>query len=450
MIYKKENFMKLHRQIIGVLLCLTLATGVLYANGANETASDKNTKKITIRVLDYFNSSEQTVSVINKYNDDFMKKYPDVIIEHEGLESSDERTKLAVEMASGNPPDVSYMVLALGKEYSSKGLLLDLKPYIDADPEWASMYYPSTLDAFTWEGKQYLVPGYGHLGGMYCNLEVLKEAGFDAPAKTWDDLLDQAKALKKIGKTAFITNGKQFRYAWFFTQLMVRVMGTEKINSVYSGANKTSWDDPKAGFIDALTYFKQLVDVGAFPEDVNGLDTAVAQMLFGDGQAAYWYEGTWLIAQFKQNISEEFRDSLVWTTFPAIEGVGDPTGGVGGSLLGYGLSSKVSDPVKLDYMVKYVKGVMDTQMGSDLISKFSQITGTIPSKESMSNLHPMIVKALSSYEKIDHIAYPTDVSAPSPVDNIIKKTVIPGIIAGTITPVEGAKMVNDKAVEFWQ
>jgi raffinose/stachyose/melibiose transport system substrate-binding protein len=227
-------------------------------------------------------------------------------------------------------------------------------------------------------------------------------------------------------------------------------MGTEKINSVYSGANKTSWDDPEAGFIDALTYFKQLVDAGAFPEDVNGLDTAVAQMLFGDGQAAYWYEGTWLIAQFKQNISEEFRDSLVWTTFPAIEGVGDPTGGVGGSLLGYGLSSKVSDPVKLDYMVKYVKGIMDTQMGSDLISKFSQITGTIPSKNAMANLHPMIVKALSSYETIDHIAYPTDVSAPSPVDNIIKKTVLPGIIAGTITPSEGAKMVNDKAVEFWQ
>ena len=237
---------------------------------------------ITLRVLSYSTPEASDYEIYKAFRDEFSAAHPDVIIEHEGLESADCRTKLAVEMAAGNPPDVSFMALGLGREYASKGLLLNLLPYIEADPEWKSIYTEAALKGSTWDGEFFLVPSHAHMGGMFVNLDVLKEVGFDGPAKTWDELLAQAKALKAIGKTAFMTSGKNFRYAWLISQFMVRTSGIDTMNELFLGSQKTAWDDdPKNGFIDALAKLEELVQAGGFPSDVNGLDATVANMLFG-------------------------------------------------------------------------------------------------------------------------------------------------------------------------
>lgn len=443
--------MEIKKLGIFLLLIGTLANGMIFANGESETKNKGNKEIINLKVLDYFCTSDTNSVLSEKYNDEFRAKHPEVELEHEGLESSSARTKLAVEMASGNPSDISFMVISLGQEYSSKGLLLDVKPYIDADPEWSAMYSEATKKAFTWDEKIYLVPAFSQLGGMYCNDSVLKEAGFNGPAKTWNELLEQCKALKKIGKSGFMTNGKEFRYAWLISQIMVRVMGTEEVNSLYNGKDKTSWDDPNTGFIKTLEYFKKLVDAGGFSEDVNGVTDIDAKMRFADGQAAYWFEGSWLVDNFRQICGEEFRDSLSWHIFPGISGVGDPESGVGGSVQGFGISSKIAnDPEKLKLALEYTKGFFDTKMASDYLSQLSQLTGTIPTEEALDSVNPLLKKQMITYGNLKNSAFTTDVGAPSPVDIAIKKIVIPGIIDGTMTPEEGAKYVNTKALEFWQ
>lgn len=436
-----------YKKVLLIAASIIFTATIGFSSGSQES-SDSGEKEITLRSLDYFSTGDQCYPVFSRFLADYEAENPNVTIEHEGLESSDCRTKMAVEMASGNPAEINYMVQSLGKEYSQQGLLMDLKPYIDADPEWKAYYSPAALDAMTWDGKIYLVPGFAHYGGLFYNIDVLKEAGFDGPAKTWDELIEQSKALKAIGKTAFMTNGKQFRYAWFISQLMVRTMGADNMAKCYAG--EMDWDDPNSGFIETLSYLEELVAAGAFPKDVNGLDTAVAQMLFGDGEAAYWYEGTWLVSQFATNISEEFRDSLSWTTFPTIAGAsGDQNGGVGGPLLGWGLSSKVTDQDSIDAMLAFVKKVMDTEQGSAYLSENAQASGTIATEEASKAVHPLFKQVIDTYNTLDIVAYPTDVASPSPVDNAIKKIVVPAIISGTMSAEEGATLVQEKAAEFW-
>ena len=56
---------------------------------------------------------------------------------------------------------------------------------------------------------------------------------------------------------------------------------------------------------------------------------------------------------------------------------------------------------------------------------------------------------MDTYKTITKLAYTTDVGAPSPVDNAIKKIAVPAIMEGTMTPEEAAKEVNLRAIEFW-
>jgi ABC-type glycerol-3-phosphate transport system substrate-binding protein len=433
--------MKNMKSVFTLVIMLSLAIIPWYAEAEDP---------ITLRVLSYSTPEASDYEIYKAFRDEFSAAHPDVIIEHEGLESADCRTKLAVEMAAGNPPDVAFMALGLGREYSSKGLLLDLLPYIEADPEWKSIYTEAGLKGSIWDGKLFLIPSHAHMGGMFCNLEVLKEVGFDAPAKTWEELLAQAKALKAIGKTAFMTSGKNFRYAWFISQLMVRTCGVDTMNELFLGSQKTAWDDPKNGFIDALAKLEELVQAGGFPSDVNGLDATVANMLFGDGQAAYWYEGTWHIGSFKANVSEEFRDSLIWAPFPTIEGAkGDQDGGIGGPLLGWGVSSKLEGRKK-ELAIEFVRGVEGRATATRHMVINNQPTGTIPYDEAWESMHPLLKSSMEYYSKVvKKSAYTTDVGAPSPVDNAIKKIAVPAILEGTMTPEEAAKEVNLRAVEFW-
>lgn len=431
--------------IVAVALLVPLA-----AFAAGQQQSTEQGGEVTLRVLSYFHTGSDDYPLYSGYMDSFEEANPGVVIEHEGLESADARTKLSVEMASGNPPDVAFMVLGLAREYSEQGLLLDLAPFVQADPEWESIYTPTAISSVTFDGGMYLVPSQAHYGGLFYNPAVLAEAGFDGPARTWDELLEQARALRDVGKYAFLTSGQNFRYAWLFSQILVRTAGVENVNSLYLGDLKTSWDDPDSGFIAALERVEELVEVEAFPPDVNGLTGEVAQLLFGDGEAAYWYEGTWHVNGFENNVSTEFRDSLEWATFPTIPGAtGDQTAGVGGPLLGWGVSGTIEDPAKLDYAVEFVRGIESREIATRHLRERSQPTGTRPFDDAWENVHPLLEAILGAYADIPATIYPTDVGAPSPVDNAIKRIAVPGIIAGSLTPVEAAAEVNARAIEFW-
>ena len=167
-----------------IIFCALVLPVSVFATGQQEGAAQD--EQVTLRVLSYFHTGSDDYPLYSGYMDSFEEANPGVTIEHEGLESADARTKLAVEMASGNPPDVAFMVLGLAREYSEQGLLLDLAPYVQADPEWESIYTPTAISSVTFNGGMYLIPSQAHYGGLFYNPAVLQEAGFDGPAETWD------------------------------------------------------------------------------------------------------------------------------------------------------------------------------------------------------------------------------------------------------------------------
>ena len=110
--------------------------------------------------------------------------------------------KIKVQLGTGDLPPVVYgggynlLDLALAKD-----VVVDLTPYVEADPEWKALYSDVALTTNSRDGKIYASSSEGSLVGYFYNKDLFAQAGIDAPATTWDEFWQQCDKLKAAGIT---------------------------------------------------------------------------------------------------------------------------------------------------------------------------------------------------------------------------------------------------------
>src|ERR671910_810783 len=91
-------------------------------------------------------------------------------------------------------------------QFAAQGWLLDLS---DSFPKSEQQeYLPAPLQADTYEGKVYGIPWFIDAGMIYYRKDLLEQAGFSGPPKTWDELKEMALKTKQDAGT---TNGFVFQ-----------------------------------------------------------------------------------------------------------------------------------------------------------------------------------------------------------------------------------------------
>ena len=143
------------------------STGDIKA-GTDEKVSSSSDEKIVIRLATPWTpgsvsgAGDQIEALIQK----FMEEHPNVTIMHDSQSTNDLRTKLTVEMAAGNPPDVSWCPVNYAREFIKDGLIIDWKDVIDdpAHPEWKEWFSEATIASLTEEdGTILLAPQEGSI-----------------------------------------------------------------------------------------------------------------------------------------------------------------------------------------------------------------------------------------------------------------------------------------------
>jgi multiple sugar transport system substrate-binding protein len=129
----------------------------------------------------------------------FEAKHPDFTVKVEVNDWDSYWQKLRVLVAGGNPPDVFAMDAPLYPDWQSRGALLNLQPYIDADPAVLSGIYPITLDAYRTPDGFYGLPRDFQTIVLYYNKDMFDAAKLAYPTAdwTWDDLRRAAKTLTR-------------------------------------------------------------------------------------------------------------------------------------------------------------------------------------------------------------------------------------------------------------
>lgn len=216
-----------------------------------------------------------------------------------------------MQMAAGTP--------ALMQEFIAGGKVLDLSKALD-DLGVSDRLVPaaeSTVKALYGDGSLYALPTEFNIEGFWYNKEILAANGIEAP-ETWDDLVDAAATLKEAGVQPFATAGKD---GWPVTRLVgdyiVRDLGPDALKKVADGDAKLT--DPE--YVAAADAVAELGKGGYFGDAVGSIDYNASMNLFLTGKAAFYYMGSWALANFNDPEQNQIGvDNVGFARFPAVEG----------------------------------------------------------------------------------------------------------------------------------
>ncbi len=127
----------------------------------------------------------------------FEAEHPDISVNIEVSDWDGYWEKLRVQVAGGTPPDVFAMDAPLYPDWQSRGVLLNLQPYLDADPTVLDGVYPITLAAYETPDGMFGLPRDFQTIVLYYNRDMFDAAGVAYPDDTWtwDDFRTAAAAL---------------------------------------------------------------------------------------------------------------------------------------------------------------------------------------------------------------------------------------------------------------
>jgi raffinose/stachyose/melibiose transport system substrate-binding protein len=380
--------------------------------------------------------------------DKFNKDNPDIKVQADLLPSADLRTKITVEMAAGNPPEISCCITSYANEFMRDNKIEDWRPIIQSHPEFSQWFLKKNIDAMAYkDGRVMMMPTEASIDGLYYNTEIFQKNGWQPP-KTYDDLLDLTKKARAAGINLMVTGGKDIRFAWLASALMARVAGKPKTDALTMGDAMDQWDNPEYGFVTAMTKFKELVDAGLYPRGVLGMSSTEADQAFARGEAAMYFEGAWKGANFETAGGKEFIDKLERIDFPAFTDRpdGDPSLNIGGNIWGLMIPVGLNERQK-DAVIRFAKAYCDPVYNAKLQETGSRVFAGVCEYDRTKTMK-IFNQCVDAYIKAPVYMYSMDSYAVPSVDLAIKQTAMPGIVSGEFTVTQAVAEVNKAAKDY--
>lgn len=224
--------------------------------------------------------------------------------------------KIKVQLGTGDLPPVVYgggynlLDLALAKD-----VVVDLTPYVEADPEWKALYSDVALTTNSRDGKIYASSSEGSLVGYFYNKDLFAQAGIAEPAKTWDEFWQQCDKLKAAGITPLALDTADS--AWvtsLWAGAMIATSGDEGYEFMKQ-MNPIDYNNQPT--IDAFTNVQKMLQEDTTLDAIGGKYEHAANN-FLSGQAAMIANGPWMIGDFSDETktTADFADKVGVAIFP--------------------------------------------------------------------------------------------------------------------------------------
>jgi multiple sugar transport system substrate-binding protein len=190
-------------------------------------------------------------------------------------------------------------------QFAAQGWLLDLS---DSFPKSEQQeYLPAPLQADTYEGKVYGIPWFIDAGMIYYRKDLLEQAGFSGPPKTWDELKEMALKTKQDAGTTngFVFQGSNYEGGVCDACEFIWTHGGDVLSNVTSG--EIVIDSPEA--VAGLETYRSMIADGVAPQAVTTWTETESGQNFRNGDAVFlrsWPGDLALIADPEQsNIKPE-------------------------------------------------------------------------------------------------------------------------------------------------
>ena len=324
---------------------LLIAALVLSASGCN-AGGGQTSGPATIKVLT-MEQAGPTVEEMNAIVQEFNAANPNIKVEIEYVAYDALHDKITTAMAS-NPP--SYDVFLVDDiwyaEFAKAGYIMDATsriPQQTKDNVFEAAWQITTVD-----GKIYGMPWLLDQKYFYYNEVLLKQAGFNAPPATWEELMEQAKAIKEQGIA-------EFPIVWSWGQYEAAIC--DWVTLLFGNGGQMVDNEGKPAFnneigVKTLEWMVGTIDAGLTnPSSVSYAEEDVRNV-FSQGKAVFATNWNYMydLVNFKTEQSQ-VTGQIKMALMPAFAGSGVKSATIDGSM---GFSVANASPNK-DAAWKYIE-----------------------------------------------------------------------------------------------
>lgn len=290
--------------VTGALLLAGL-TGCSAGGGAGDGSTEITWFKLT-------ESADSANATIEEIVADFEAANPDITVKVEQRAVDAHKDALRTTLGTSGAPDVffSWAGPGLGGEFIDAGASLDLEEYYD-EYGWADRFSETTLSTVTQYDGYDGVPYTQRTEAVFYNKDLFAEAGIDAAPTSYDELVEDAAALKAAGITPFEFGGTvNWHVMRLLDSLLETKCGADGYQALVTG--EADWSEESCvtdTFTEFATWTADYVNPGFI-----SINNDESSSLFFSGKAAMAIEGDWFNQQIRDNGMSE--DSVGIFAFP--------------------------------------------------------------------------------------------------------------------------------------
>ncbi|MDO5747972.1 MAG: sugar ABC transporter substrate-binding protein [Actinomycetaceae bacterium] len=341
------------------------AVAALLLTGCSSGSSSENAGgKVTLKMVQSLTSGPRT-KIIQKQLDEFQKQHPNIKVELISPPTEQADQKLQQMLQAGSGVDVLEVRDVTMGSFINNGWLLDITEPVEKNWDgWKALTDNAQKYAHGNDGKLYMLP-YGFYGlSLFYRTDYIKEAGFDKPPHSWDDVLKQSKAVQAPDKNRY---GYAFRGGQNATGQMaacIEAYNADNIdpeNSYFLKDGKTIFSTPEAK--EAVSLYYNIFKEGSPSSSVSWAYQEMVQG-FTNGSVAFLLQDPEVITILQESALKEDQ----WTTTPL------PVGASGKAVqpmawAGWGVAQSSKHPKEATELVKFLGGESSTEFaqGNSLV-----------------------------------------------------------------------------------
>jgi multiple sugar transport system substrate-binding protein len=257
---------------------------------------------------------------------EFERMHPGITVKVQQLPWTAAHEKLLTAFAGDATPDVCQLGNTWIPELAALNALEPLDGYADASPIVRSHdYFDGIWDTNRVDGQLYGIPWYVDTRLVFYRRDLLKQAGFSAPPRSWAEWRRMLAALQAPAGAD--------RYAMLlplneFEPLLALALQQEEPLLRENG----QWGNfAAAGFRRALAFYLEIFQRGWAPRMASAAIGNVWQE-FGRGRFAFYISGPWNIGELRRRLPAEQQDHWMTAPLPGPDGPGASIAG-GSSLV---------------------------------------------------------------------------------------------------------------------
>ena len=245
---------------------------------------------------------------------DFQAQNPDIKVVMEYVGYDFVHDKIVTGMAAKPPAyDAAMIDVIWPDEFIKAGYLLDVTSRIT--PEMKSGIFPAAWNGVTRNGKVYGMPWLMDVKYFMYNKDMLTQAGFTAPPKTWEELVEQSKAIKEQGLAEFPITWSWNQKEGVVCDFTVLLFGN---GGAFLDANgKPVFNDEKG--VQVLTWMKQTIDDGLSNPSAVSSDEMAVEANFLAGKSAYAVNWLFQYADSNDATKSQVAGKIAFAPMPVFQ-----------------------------------------------------------------------------------------------------------------------------------